>query len=121
MEFDREMLRFAKNARLFDSKAALLSLQEEEKILVFRRTQKILAFNFHPTLSQTRCFIPTAKSGTFRVTLTTDEKRFGGWDRISTDYLYRAKKQENGKIGFFLYLPARSAVCLELWNEKKER
>ncbi|MBO5295603.1 MAG: alpha amylase C-terminal domain-containing protein [Clostridia bacterium] len=45
--------------------------------------------------------------------LSTDDAAFGGWDRISTEYIYTAKKQPDGKARLQIYLPARTGLCLK--------
>ena len=51
------------------------------------------------------------------VVLSSDDADFGGFDRISKDYVYHAKDDEYG-YGFRLYLPCRTAAVIE--KVKKE-
>lgn len=55
--------------------------------------------------------VKTTGYGRYRVVLSTDDKQFGGWDRISKDYEYRARKV-GGVYEFPIYLPPRTAMCL---------
>jgi len=39
---------------------------------------------------------------------------------VDTTYVYEAKKQEDGRIGFRIYLPSRCAVVLKKKPERKK-
>ena len=45
--------------------------------------------------------------------LSTDDYCFGGQGRIAHES-YKAKKTDGGKIGFNIYLPARSALVMKV-------
>ncbi len=112
--FDRAMVALLKKDALIERAAKSLWIGEEDKILLFAKGETVFAFNFHPTDSLTDCFIPTGCEGTYRVCLSTDEARFGGFGRIDEAYRYTAKKERGGsRIGFSCYLPARTAAVFE--------
>ena len=80
-------------------------------MLIFERGGATFVFNFSPDRSYNDYFVKVSASGKYRVALSTDEMRFGGYDRISKEYEYLAKK--NGKIYEFpIYLPPRCAMVL---------
>ena len=54
-----------------------------------------------------------AERGYKSVVLSTDDPEFGGHGRISDKQIYTAYKQEDGRVGFYIYLPSRSAVVLK--------
>ena len=108
-EFDKELLRTLRKKRLMTTRARLGRIHEEDKILVFSKGSAVLAFNFHPTKSQTACFIPAAP-GEYRVMLTTDGAAFGGFARVDGEYVYTADACSGG---FTCYLPCRTAVVFE--------
>ncbi len=112
LHFDRAMLALAKESKLFVKEAKSLYIDAEKQILVYERGGVIFAFNFSPSGSQESYFVRTGKKGDYAVCLTTDEKRFGGWDRIAK-MTYTAERNEGKEYGFKAYLPARTAVCFK--------
>ncbi len=111
-DFDRAMLSTVKRRRILESSPKSLWIGQQEKTLVYERRSTVFAFNFHPTESLTGYFIPVSKPGRYQVILSTDESRFGGHDRISTSYVYTAEQQPDGRLGFPVYLPSRTAMVL---------
>ena len=57
--------------------------------------------------------IPVERPGPYQAIFTTDDGAFGGFDRVSKSYRYLAQVQEDGRIGFFTYLPSRTAVVFK--------
>ena len=112
MEFDKAMVAFAKEKRIFTKAPISLYIDEGAQVLVYERNGVLFAFNFSPTNSYENYFIPTRGKGSYAPLLSTDEEQFGGFDRISLDVTYTASKKEDGRMGFGMYLPARTAVCL---------
>ena len=55
--------------------------------------------------------VPTA--GSYQVILSTDESKFGGYDRISKEYVYTATKKRKQAPEFKIYLPARTALIMK--------
>ena len=45
--------------------------------------------------------------------LDSDNACFGGYERITHDYVYEARAQNKRGIGFEIYIPARTALVLE--------
>ncbi len=110
--FEKDMVAAAKKHRILSSRDRQLRLHRDEKVLVYKKGGCIFAFNFHPTCSYEKCFIPVPHAGSYRVFLSTDDHRFGGQGRIAHG-LYTAQKQPDGSIGFYLYLPSRTALLLK--------
>lgn len=62
---------------------AYVSLKhEQDKMIVFERAGLLCIFNFHPTESFVDFRVGVEEPGTYRVVLSTDESRFGGFARI---------------------------------------
>ena len=59
------------------------------------------------------------EEGEYRVIMTTDEGRFGGWDRVSKERVYSAVTHPDGHCKLQIYLPARTAVCIQRVKPKK--
>lgn len=112
-EFDKAMLLLAKRKKLFSKPPVSMYIDEESQVLVFSRKDVIFAFNFNPKESFVSYPLRNAPLGAFRVTLSTDEKSFGGFDRISKEQEYVTHTLEDGSMGFEMYLPSRTAVCIE--------
>ncbi|MBP3634828.1 MAG: alpha amylase C-terminal domain-containing protein [Oscillospiraceae bacterium] len=112
-DFDIAMVSLAQKSRLLTQAPACRWIGQDDKTLVYERKGLVFAFNFHPSYSPDGYFVPVEQEGKYKVVLTTDEGRFGGHDRISTTYVYDAVRQPDGKIGFRIYLPSRTAVVLK--------
>ncbi len=112
LEFDKAMLALAQDKKIFSKASRNLRIDDEAKVLVYERGGVVFAMNFHPTNSYDGCFIRTLSAGEYVPILSTDEERFGGWNRIQMDMTYTAEKTGKREYGFKMYLPARTAVCL---------
>lgn len=69
---------------------AYVSLKHEgDKVIVYERAGLLFVFNFHPTNSFSDYRVGVEAPGKYSVILTSDEKRFGGFDnvRLGGEYL----------------------------------
>ena len=80
---------------------------DDDHIVSYVRGGLLFAFNLHPTRSFTDYPLPAPK-GDYKVVLSSDSKKFGGFDRIDTKLTYPAGSDERVKV----YLPARTAIVL---------
>ena len=111
-EFDKALIDLARERDIFGTEPHPLNVDEPGQVLVYERGGVLFIANFSPSGYYTDFRVETGKSGKYKAILSTDESRFGGYDRISTDYVYKTDKKD-GKHGFSIYLPARTAVCLK--------
>ena len=111
--FDGAMIALLKDNKLMNKQAVSLWENRDDHVLLYSKGNTVFAFNFDPTRSFEGYFVPTHKTGKYRVSLCTDETRFGGNDRIDMSYVYKASKRPDGRIGFDCYLPSRCAIVLE--------
>ena len=111
--FDRAMLAFAKEQNLYKKAPNALFIDANAQVLVFERAGVVFAFNFSPSNSYEGYWLTLPKTGHYQVIFSTDEPTFGGFDRISKDYIYTAKKDAQGVPKAQIYLPARTALCLK--------
>jgi len=117
--FDEAMVHLLKKDKVLADTPTLLTSDEEKIVLIFMRNKHIFAFNFHPTNSYVDFGFP-APAGKYVTVLDTDETSFGGFSRIKNGDLHftMPQKSPNGNQAFgdtlFLYLPARSAIVLEM-------
>ena len=115
-EFDQEMIRIARQHGLLeDPHAVNLWVDEERKIIAFSRGGLLFLFDFHPSYSEQRFFLPchTTGEGRYRVILSTDESRFGGAGLVDHEYVYQTEQVPGQGTGFLIYAPARTAMVLQ--------
>ncbi len=112
-EFDKVMIRFIKENDILSSKAKSLFIDKYCQILIYECAGYVFVLNFSPTNSYTDYWITVPTRGKYRVVMSTDESRFGGFERISEDYVYTAKKHADGKTKLQIYLPSRTALCMK--------
>ena len=112
-EFDEAMISLARKSRVFTKPPVNPYMDQQKQVMVYERSGLVFAFNFNPTTPFEGYWIPVSEEGEYEVMLSTDEGRFGGFDRISTSYVYTATRAYGNQIGFKIYLPARTAVCLK--------
>lgn len=111
-EFDRAMIRVAKENHLFEQRMAdLRFLNEEDKVIAFLRQGLLFAFNFHPTRSLENVLIPVPHEGNYQLMISSDDGQYGGWNQIE-DKVYLTKEIE-GSYVIELKLPSRTAVVLK--------
>lgn len=111
LDFERAMVELFKTIplhccpyRLFDN--------DQDQVLAFMRGEYLLVFNFSPTNSYTDYGIP-APEGRYGIELSTDEGRFGGFDRNDLYFVFYTQPVENNQHHLHLYIPARSAMVLK--------
>ena len=115
-DFDKAMIRLAGEKKLLDDPAAVsLWIDPERKIISFSRGGLLFVFNFHNSYSEQSFFLHahTTGEGSYKVILSTDEKRFGGPGLIDHDYIYQTAYTEGRGLGFNVYSPCRTAMVLE--------
>ena len=110
--FDIEMVQLVKENKLFSKKTKHLFIDNQKKIITYQRGSLVFAMNFNPTESFDGYWLTLPSAGKYKAILSTDSEDFGGYGRISTDYVYSAEKQADKIPRFQIYLPARTAVCL---------
>ncbi len=118
-DFDKAMLALIKRCGVLAAGSARNLWQEQErKLLAFEKAGLIFLFNFHPVQSLKDFYLPVVQEGRYRVVLDSDSACFGGYERITHDYVYEARSQNKRGIGFEIYIPARTALVLERIEDK---
>ena len=113
LNFDKAMIKLLKAQRLALKKAKSEWISNDDKVIIYSKKDVTFAFNFSPSNSFEGYFIPTDSEGVYSVLLSTDSSLFGGFDRVDLNYKYTAQKTKDGKIGFFCYLPSRTAIVFK--------
>ena len=114
--FDRETIAFMKAHNLMLADDLLnLWIDEENKILAYKKGGLIFLFNFNPTKSFPDFALPVEKQGKYQVIFNSDEKKFAGQGRIDHNYIYYTKilPERKNKPGFAIYTPNRTALVLK--------
>ncbi len=109
-DFEREMLAIFKDLpepsfpyRYYD--------YDPTQVLAFGRGDYLIVFNFCPSTSYTNYGIPVP-AGRYNIVLSTDEGRFGGFDRNDMFFVFYTQNM-GGQDMLNLYLPSRSAMILK--------
>ena len=109
--FDKDMIAAAKKHRVIAAQDKQLLVHNGDNVLVYQKGGATFAFNFDPCRSYDGYFVPMAEEGEYQVVLSTDDYCYGGHGRIAHQS-YTATTHSDGRIGFQIYLPSRTAVML---------
>ncbi len=123
LSFDQAMLKFARKYRVMVKRDLMnLWIDQPGKLLAFSKGGLLYLFNFHPTDSQEKFFLPahTVGEGEYRVVFDSDDAQYGGQGRISHDALYLAEPHQGRGVGFYVYAPCRTVMVLKKMGEKEE-
>lgn len=113
-DFDRDMLNFVKKYDQLGNTTFRLWIDNDRKIIAFRNKDIVYLFNFHPSNSYDSFHLPIHDLGNFKVVMDTDEEKYGGYSRISHDYLYKTERLPGTDYdGIKIYIPSRTALALE--------
>lgn len=108
--WDKAMIQLVNEHKLLQSgPATQLFLEPNKKILAYERGDLIFVFSFHPTESYFGFPIPIPREGTYRILLDSDEKEFGGFERLDKSIAYPT--DENMQV--HLYIPNRVVIVIE--------
>ena len=91
---------------------------EEDKVIVFNRAKLVFIFNFHPTNSFADYAIGVDEPGTYKLILNSDDKNFGGEERIdaSVPHFTMPEPFSNKPHRIFVYIPCRTASVYAIGN-----
>ena len=116
--FDKDIVSLTQEKKIFRKTPKWLFIDNNDKIMNYERGGLVFVLNFHPTNSYEGCWITVPTKGKYRVIMSTDDEIFGGYGRISKEYVYTAEKHQRGKKAQFrIYLPARTGICLQRIKE----
>ena len=112
-DFDKAMVKLLKDEGLLDLPAENRWMHQDDKVLIYTKGDTVFIFNFHPTKSFDGYFVPVGKEGTYKVVLSSDDGRYGGFSRVDTDVEYETFTTPADWVGFKCYLPNRTAVVMK--------
>ncbi len=116
LAFDKAMLKLLKAERIMAKKAKSQWIDNNDKILLYTKGKTVFCINLNPHSSFENYFVPVEEKGEYSVILSSDDGEFGGFNRVDKSYIYKAKKTADGRLGFFCYLPSRTAIVLKKKN-----
>lgn len=114
-EFDRAMHHTEEKYHWLDCLPAYVSWKhEDDKVIAFERNNLLFIFNFHNSKSFTDYRIGVELAGKYKVILSTDDKEFGGFDRIDKNVEHHTFPEGwAGRRNYMqLYIPCRVAIVL---------
>ena len=118
--FDKAMIAMTKKEKTLTAENVHnLWVHQGDKVMVYEKGDDIYVMNFHPNRSFRGYFIPVTEEGEYKVILSTDEKQFGGQDRVSKTYVYKTEQIPDGRHGFLIYTPSRTAIVLKRIKNKE--
>lgn len=121
--FDRAMLELMQRYDVLASGFAYNhQMDEENKTIVFsHRGDLVFIFNWHPQRSIPDYEATVPAPGKYRIELSSDEKRFGGYGRIdeTLEAFSTPRKAEDGSVTHFIkvYNLSRAALVLKKVDE----
>ncbi len=118
LAFEKAMVAEAKKSDLLGAADHQLLVNVGDHVTAYEKAGDVFIFNFDPTRSFEGYFVPMPREGDYQVILSTDDYCYGGEGRIY-HLKYTAVKQPDGRIGFQIYLPSRTAVVLKMLEEEK--
>ncbi len=112
-DFDKAMIKLLKKDNLLDIMPKNRLLHQDDKIIIFTKGDFVFIFNFHPTKSFEGYFVPVGRKGTYKVVLSSDDGKFGGFSRVDTSMKYKTYTTPADWIGFNCYIPSRTAIVFK--------
>lgn len=120
-EFDKDMIAL-QNKEEFINEPYINCVQSDEgnQVLAVQRKDLLFVYNLNPNESFTHYGIP-ANSGKYQLVLNSDEKKYGGFDRVDGNLLYYSKPEArmSNKHRLYLYLPSRTALVFKYIPTKR--
>ncbi|XP_052422465.1 1,4-alpha-glucan-branching enzyme [Carassius gibelio] len=113
--FDRDMnLTEDKYGWLAAGQAAVTTLNQTDKVIVFERSNLLFIFNFHPCNSYIDYRVAVEHAGKYKIKLNSDELQYGGHGRLVQDTEFFTEPMPfNGRAqSFRIYIPCRTALIL---------
>ncbi|KAG6514530.1 1,4-alpha-glucan-branching enzyme 1, chloroplastic/amyloplastic-like [Zingiber officinale] len=116
-EFDQAMQHLEEKYEFMTSEHQYISRKDEgDKMIVFERGDLVFVFNFHWTNSYVNYRVGCLKSGKYKVVLDSDDKLFGGFNRIdhTAEYFSKEGRHDNRPWSFSVYAPSRTVIVYAL-------
>jgi len=108
--FDEAMVKLLKKHKVLSAfQGKQLNMDDFNSVMIYERANLIFAINFNPlrSIPDYRCHVQ--KKGKYKIILSSDDARYGGYDRVDTSLTYQTF--EGDMLSF--YLPNRTALVLK--------
>jgi len=112
-EFDKAMIKLLKEEKVLEKESVNRWMHQDDKMLIYSKGDLVFIFNFHPSKSFDGYFIPVGKKGKYKVVLSSDDSKFGGYSRVDANHIYDAFVTPADWKGFQCYVPSRTAIVLK--------
>ena len=110
--FDHDMVHTIKHYNVFNEFYPNIKwVHESDHVIAFERGGLVFVFNFSPTNDYTDYTIPVSHACDHYVLFTSDDERYGGYERISRDPKSAFVPGMEGNY-VSLYLPSRTCMVL---------
>lgn len=121
-EFEKAMVAMLQKNRILSSgDSSNMWAHERDNVLMYQRGKGVFVYNFNPTKSFQGYFVTVSEPGDYKVILSSDEGKFGGYNRVSTSMVYHTLELPDGRCGFLLYIPSRTAIVLKKIVPRKNK
>jgi 1,4-alpha-glucan branching enzyme len=108
--FDKAMLSTIAAQKVLESMPAKeLKMDVDNKVIIAERNNAIFVFNFHPANSIFGYTFWVPQAGKYAMILNTDNKDFGGFNRIDESVIFETDQDNHLSI----YLPNRTGIILQ--------
>ncbi|HLN53425.1 MAG TPA: alpha-amylase family glycosyl hydrolase [Lentimicrobium sp.] len=113
--FDKDMIHVAKEKEILNYEfAQLLNVDDNNKTLIFSKNNLIFLFNLHPFNSIPNYSFYVPEPGAYKVVLCTDNKKYGGHNRLDEAIEYSTFLDEDSNVNkLSIYLTNRTGILLE--------
>ncbi len=112
-DFDKAMIKLLKDQNLLEISPINRWMHNDDKVLIYTKNDFVFVFNFNPQKSFEGYFVPVGEEGLYKVVLSSDDGKFGGFSRVDTKRKYKAERTPHDWFGFNCYIPSRSAFVLK--------
>ncbi len=110
-DFEKAMIAMVRKYRVVSGHDHQLLVHNGDKVMAYTKGKALFVYNLDPSRSYEGYEIPVSEPGDYKVVMSTDDFAYGGFGRIHHE-TYTACIQEDGRLGFKLYLPSRTAMVL---------
>ncbi len=112
LAFEKDMVANAKKLGVINGKDRQLLVHNGDNVMAYQKGEAFCVLNFDPVRSYEGYLVPMPEEGTYQVIQSTDDYCYGGFGRVAHQS-YAAAVQLDGRIGFRIYLPSRTALVLK--------
>lgn len=106
-KFDEKMVGLIKHIK--DPEFHWVNVDDDRGTLSFIRDDLLFVYNFSPTESYADFEVP-AKSGEYKIVLSSDDPIYGGYNRVDNSLIYKTTKEDLLKI----YIPSRVSLVFKI-------